>query len=154
MWGNVSLPETIPEDSDPDIQRIVRYWQSIHRGGELPDRRQIDPCEFLELLPGIALVDISRSPIRFKFRLIGERMNDYHGSNYTGCWLDEVFEHFQHTTTLTDFIFTAEKGKPHYRLGRPLLTHEKSYIEMERVFLPFRDGGESVDLLMAFTIIS
>ncbi|NKB57400.1 MAG: PAS domain-containing protein [Alphaproteobacteria bacterium] len=152
MSGKVSLPDTIPEDSDLEVQEIVRYWQSIHRNGELPDRRQIDPCDIPDLLPGIALVDIERSPFRFKFRLLGERMNLYHGRNFTGRWLDEVFPHFDKTETPKDFIFVTEQGNPSYRLGRPLMTFEKSFIEMERVFLPFRNGRASVDLVMAYTI--
>ena len=146
------LLNSIPETCDPEIQEIVRYWLSIHENARLPDRRSIDPCAIFLLLPGITLIEISRSPCRFKFRLLGERMNIYHGQNYTGRWLDELFPHFDQTTTLADFLSVAEEGIPNYRLGLPLLTYGKSFIEMERVFLPFRDGGDSVEILMAYTI--
>ena len=152
MLGQEPLPESIPKESDIEIQNIVRYWLSIHRGEELPDRRQIDPAEIHSVLPGIALVDVVRSPFRFRFRLLGERMTTYHGRNFAGQWLDEIFPHFNDTTTLDDFITVAEQAVVSYRLGLPLLTYEKSFIEMERVFLPFRNGGSTVDLVLAYTI--
>ena len=79
-------------------------------------------------------------------------MTTYHGRNFTGQWLDEIFPHFNDTTTLDDFITVAEQAVVSYRLGLPLLTYEKSFIEMERVFLPFRNGGSTVDLVLAYTI--
>ena len=98
------------------------------------------------------MVDVVRPPIRFRFRLLGERMNTYHGRNLTGQWLDEAFPHFHETTTPEDFITVAENAILSYRHGLPLLTLDKSHIDMERVFLPFRNGGTNVGLVMAHTI--
>lgn len=131
---------------------MVRYWQSLHRDGELPERRDIDPVAFYDLLAGTALIDIARSPFRFRFRLLGERMQSYHGRNFTGRWLDEVFPHFNETTTPGDLTSVVEIGQPNYRIGVPLMTYEKAFFEMERIFLPFRNGGDTVDIIMAYTI--
>ena len=85
MRDSPSLPEQFPTTSHSDIQDIVRYWQGLHRGDELSDRRQIDPTAFLALLAGISLIDVVRSTLRFLFRLLGERMKAYHGKDLTGC---------------------------------------------------------------------
>ena len=74
MREEIPLPEQVPSTSHIDIQDIVRYWQSLHQEDTLPDRTQIDPVEFFALLAGISLVDVVRSPLRYRFRLLGERM--------------------------------------------------------------------------------
>ena len=152
MREEIPLPEQVPNTSHIEIQNIVRYWQSLHQDDALPDRTQIDPTEFSTLLAGISLIDVVRSPLRYRFRLLGERMKIYHGRDLTGVWLDDAFPHFNETTTPADFADVAEKGVPSYRIGRPLMTYEKSFIEMERIYLPFRDGGPTVDTIMAYTI--
>ncbi len=65
----------------------------------------------------------------------------HRGSNLVGQWMDVAFPHFDKIKTKTDMIETIETGQPLYRKGRPLMTYEKSFIEIERVMLPFRNGG-------------
>ena len=144
----------LPATAAPEMHRIVGYWRSIFTDGVLPDRTDIDPVEIPELLPGIILIDIFRNPYRFRFRLIGELMVAYHGRNLTGQWMDEAFEHFNDTATPGNIVDAAENHVIKYRTGPPLMTYEKSFINMERVFLPCRNGGDTVDLLLTFTICS
>ena len=39
-----------------------------------------------------------------------------------------------------------------YRNGPPLMTDQKTFVEMERIFLSCRNGGDLVELLLTFTI--
>ena len=104
------------------------------------------------LLARISLIDVVRWPLRFRFCLLGERIKAYHGNDLTACWLDEAFPHFNSTNTPADFAVVAERGVPSYRLGAPLMTCEKAFYEMRRVFLPFRNSGLSVEVILAYTI--
>ena len=36
--------------------------------------------------------------------------------------------------------------------GQTVMMHEKSFVEMERVFLPFRNGGPKAELVLAYTV--
>lgn len=142
----------LPESVSPEMYQIVEYWRSLFRGDIMPDRRDIDPTEIPRLLPGIILIDIFHNPYRFKFRLIGEAMVAYHGRNLAGLWMDEVFPHFNETATPGTIIDVAENHVINYRFGSPLMTYEKNFINMERVFLPCRNDGDKVELLLTFTI--
>jgi len=104
------------------------------------------------LLARISLIDVVRWPLRFRFCLLGERIKAYHGNDLTACWLDEAFPHFNSTNTPADFAVVAERGVPSYRLGAPLMTYEKAFYQMRRVFLPFRNSGLSVEVILAYTI--
>ena len=39
-----------------------------------------------------------------------------------------------------------------YRNGPPLMTYQKTFVEIERIFLFCRNGGDLVELLLTFTI--
>ena len=118
----------------------------------LPDRRDLDPVQIPKLLPSIILIDTHRDHYRFRFRLIGERMVAYYGQNLAGFWMDEAFPHLNETATRGDIIGVVENHVINYCNGPPLMTYQKTFIEMERIFLPCRNGGDLVELLLTFTI--
>lgn len=74
----------------PNIRQIVAYWQSKCRAGAIPRRSDIDPAEMPTLLPNVILVDFERSPFRVKFRLVGTRVVEVTGFEFTGKYADEI----------------------------------------------------------------
>ena len=46
----------------------------------------------------------------------------------------------------------AESQTPNYREGKPLMPYEKSFVEIERIMLPFRNGGAEIGLILIFSI--
>ena len=79
-------------------------------------------------------------------------MNRYHAKSYKGRYLDEVFDHFHATAMRADLQSVTERHGISYRRGQPLMMHEKSFVEMERVFLLFRNGGPKAELVLAYTV--
>src|SRR5690348_16758606 len=76
----------------PRIQRLYAYWQQqcTQRGGDLPGRGDIAPDQIRDLLPNIMIVDVERSPLRFRYRLVGTRVVEYNGIEFTGRYLGEI----------------------------------------------------------------
>ncbi|MEC8135898.1 MAG: hypothetical protein VX107_07055, partial [Pseudomonadota bacterium] len=68
-------------------------------------------------------------------------------------WMDEAFPHFPSTLTKAGLIRTAESGAPNYRIGQPQLTYEKSYVQIEKVMLPFRNRGEDVGIVLIYSLL-
>jgi hypothetical protein len=147
------ISDTLPDDCDLRIREIAAYWLSLCDADRLPDRSEIDPVQIAHHLPGIGLIDVVREPWRFRFRLLGEELVILHGVNLTGQWLDEAFPHFEETKTRFDMIETADISQPVYYKGKPYMTYEKSFIEIERVMLPFRNGGDDADLILIYSIL-
>ena len=131
----------LPTDTDSMIDEIVAYWRSLNHSSILPDRQEIGPINFPRHLFGISLLDVERNPWRLRFRLLGDDLVDHHGVNLTRRWMDDVFSHFMGTRRELDLIATAESQAPVYRRGKPLMTHEKAFVEIERILLPFSNGG-------------
>lgn len=146
----------------PDTQRwnakvrtLFEYWRSIHPAPDrLPGRAAFDPLAVHELLPRIMLLDVVGTPPRFRYRLIGTRMVDALGADFTGRWLDEA--HWRPDGTppvFPSYERVATEGVHDWRRGAP---HFAGYIdrcaELERVFLPLAADGSAVDMILAINV--
>jgi hypothetical protein len=70
------------------VKEFHRYWRSKSADG-LPPRRAIDPVEIPRLLPYLVIADIEREPLRIRYRLVGTRVAEANGSDFTNRYLDE-----------------------------------------------------------------
>jgi hypothetical protein len=139
----------------PKIRAVHEYWHSIHPGdGRLPGRAALDPLAIAPILPHVMLIDVDGRPPRFRYRLIGTRMVDALGGDFTGQWLDEA--HLKPGSPAPQFpsyIAVAVTGQPEWRRGPP---HFASYIdrckELERLFLPLAADGRTVDMILTTTL--
>ena len=89
---NALSTQDITEINSPRIHRLHSYWQSQqqHRGGGLPRRGDIAPDQIRDLLPHIMIIDVERDPLRFRYRLVGTRVVEYNGVEFTGYYLGEI----------------------------------------------------------------
>ena len=106
----------------------------------------------MPLLPNVWLLDVQRTPLRFKYRLIGTRIAEFYGADHTGCWLDEVFAQFVGSETQADCEATVADGAPRWRRGKPHLSYEEEFNLLERIFLPLAANGTDVDMLFCLTV--
>lgn len=81
-------------DATPIESALIRgsfaYWQSKCQNGSIPGRSDINPSEILPILPNIIMVDFERNPFRVKYRLVGTRVVEMTGYEFTGRYLDEI----------------------------------------------------------------
>lgn len=139
----------------PRVRALYEYWRSIHPGpGRLPGRAAVDPMAIPQLLPYIMLLDVVGQPPRFRYRLIGTRMVDALGTDFTGRWLDEA--HVRPDGSLPVFpsyVRVATQGLHDWRRGAP---HFAGYLdrctELERIFLPLATDGKTVDMILAINV--
>lgn len=82
----------IAEVTSPRIRRLHAYWeqQRGRHGGRLPRRGDIAPDQIRDLLPNIMIVDVERDPMRFRYRLVGTRVVEYNGLEFTGRYLGDI----------------------------------------------------------------
>jgi hypothetical protein len=126
----------------------VEYWIAIHPDHRLPGRQHFDPRDIPMLLSSIRLLDVCGRPPRLKARLIGTRMVDFLGRDYTGQWLDEAYPDLPGSAMERDYLYVITTGQPHWRLGEPYLTQHREFHRFERVILPFARDGVNVDMLV------
>ena len=124
----------LPGDCHPDIRLITDYWRSIHPEAGLPGRQHFDPVAVPpRLLPSIRLLDVVGDPPRFRLRLMGTKMVAAVGQDFTGCWLDEVFNQFGESSAFLGLDDVVKTGQINWRRGHPALLYGKEFMIIERV---------------------
>ncbi len=80
-------------DHSQVTSRIVRdfaaYWQGKGGAGVAPRRSAVDPLEIPHLLPFLVIVQLEHAPFRVRYRLVGTRIVESHGADFTNRYLDE-----------------------------------------------------------------
>jgi hypothetical protein len=71
------------------IRKLNEYWLAKAKG-RVPSRSDIDPVDVRELLPNLMMIDMFGDPLRFRYRLVGTRVVQYTGFDFTGRRLDEM----------------------------------------------------------------
>lgn len=71
------------------IRKLNDYWLARAKG-KVPSRSEIDPVDVRELLPNLMMIDILGDPPRFRYRLVGTRVVQYTGFDFTGRCIDEM----------------------------------------------------------------
>src|SRR5271156_5540211 len=72
------------------LQAVHRYWLARCDGPKLPARRGIDPIDLKPHLPNLLLVDVTRDPMRFRYRLFGTGLVALYNREMTGKYVDEI----------------------------------------------------------------
>lgn len=73
----------------PCVRELFAYWRSKAAAGRLPRRGDLDPLEMKSALGHLAVVEVSRDPLRFRYRLHGASLAALDGFDMTNKWLDE-----------------------------------------------------------------
>ena len=134
------------EIAAPPLLRLYDYWEAKRGQRRHPARRDLDPLDFRYVLGNVALIDVLRSPWRFRIRLFGDNLVRKVGIELTGRMLDEVplpqlREHFALRCRQI-----AERGTPYRTRGDYFMDERPSRHEL--LVLPLSDDGEAVSMLL------
>lgn len=116
------------EITSPALREFAAYWEGKRHGESLPVAAAMDPTEIPHLLPYLVIAQIEPAPFRVRYRLVGTRLVEAHGADYTNRYLDEC-----------GFLIEAELMACYRRVvaeGRPAFL----YYEWERREWPRATG--------------
>lgn len=131
----------------PAITRLHDYWVSRCRGRAMPRRADIDPTEIAPLLPYIALVDIEPNPFRVRYRVVGTKMVEYVGHDFTGLYLDEL-KFSKPDELLALYRRAAEERVPTFR-STTWRGSDGGVWALENAILPLSEDGVRVTQCLA-----
>ncbi len=80
--------DRLQRESTPQKVQLLRYWLSLKESG-LPDYQRFDPLDIHRLLGNLAVVDVERPALRFRFRLHGTRVAEIRGKDLTGLYIGD-----------------------------------------------------------------
>lgn len=137
----------LSELTSPRIHRLHGYWQQHCKDGKLPRRGDIAPDQIRDLLPNIMIVDVERNPMRFRYRLVGTRVVEYNGVEFTGRYLGEIGWP-EEQDLIDSYAFVVSSRQPFFGLlAWGLVTGALGRCEFVR--LPLSEDGEQVTQILA-----
>jgi hypothetical protein len=153
IWGNYAIPED-RSDWNEKLRRFYCYWLKISPAARLPGRQHLDPLDIPDLMSRIWILDVEREPLRFRYRLAGTKEVETLGREVTGRWFDEVHPQFRADLQVRNrYAFMAIQGRPTYRKGTINFLHFKDHYYVENCMVPLARDGETVDMIMACSIL-
>lgn len=144
--------ELLLEARTEGIREALRNWVAIHPGTCLPGRQHFDPINVPRLLKNIVLTEVERDPYRFKVRVLGTVVADIFGRDFTGKYMDEVFQ--EHGASLSHKlrVEAVETGLPCLRPTGPGTFTGLNIAPLEGVHLPLAADGVTVDHLLSIFV--
>jgi len=81
----------LPLDTTAGVRAVYQVWNKVRAGRRMPCRADIDPASINpEILPHILIADFEPQPFRVRFRLVGTKLVESAGQDFTGRYLDEM----------------------------------------------------------------
>jgi hypothetical protein len=132
----------------PILKRMVAFWDDKCAGRDWPLRTDLDPLEFWFAVGYVSLIDVrlEAGRRRYFFRLDGTRQVDLFGVDFTGKFLDQVYDAESLPLAEASYGAAVEQGEPQYHV-RQVDFHERP-MQYEIVILPLSRTGAAVDMLM------
>lgn len=133
---------------DPDLQRLIGYWQDRRAERRFPRRHDIDPIDLRFMLERIALVEVHEGTRRrYRLRVVGSWWVQKYGFEPTGIWLDDWPNPEQLKLVLTTYERLITLRQP-LVLMRDHWIDEK-LLSYEAVLLPLSEDDAQISMIVA-----
>ncbi|MEK9969680.1 MAG: PAS domain-containing protein [Ferrovibrio sp.] len=144
------------QDWHPQVRELLFYWmRKCSPEGQLPSRQLIDRTELAELLPHMWMLDVQRSPWRFRYRMAGAAFAASVGRTIGNDWYDEI-RPLAWTANRTRLITTVRDGMPTWRRGAVPVEDDafdfNGWSEVENLMLPLACDGITVDTVLGIAM--
>lgn len=141
----------------PQVRELLYYWmRRCGAEGHLPSRRHIDRVELAELLPYMWMLEVQRSPWRFRYCMAGSNFATYVGRPIdSDCWYDEL-RPLAWAANRTRLITTVRDGMPTWRRGAMPVEDDSfecnGWRDVENLMLPLAADGINADTVLGISL--
>lgn len=132
---------------EPQLKALHEIWQGRCRGRRVPARADFDPIDLKTHLGNLFLIDVERTPLRFRVRLIGTRITTVVQRDVTGMYLDQIYAGKLFESLFEALSWVADARAPlrvHSRAGHP----RNPFYLYEGLLLPLSADGETVNMVL------
>ena len=130
----------------PRIKRFYDYWNARRAAPDfVPLRADFDPADLRELLPNIVIMEVERSPLRFRYRLVGTRVVEFNNLDFTGLYLGTIG--WDEERQLVDSCTDAAAGRTPLCGFYTWTLRNGNIGKCEFALFPFSDDGATITQL-------
>ena len=154
-FGSAPVPDVPAAVAFEVIQsQLVRdgceYWRAKRGTNAMPARSDLDPLiEVPALCPSMMLKDVERSPLDFRYRLIGTRLRHHMTADWKGKRMSEIEFQRAPNPIWRAHAYVAETGRPIF-LRPPYVGPHKDFLHIDAVILPLGENRREADMVMIF----
>jgi hypothetical protein len=130
------------------LHRLLQDWEDRRRGRELPSRKDFDPGDIRYIVGNLSLVDVTRDPLDFRFRIHATNVADRMGFDMTGKMLATLPDRQYAALIRTHYTEVVTLRRPVARLRNRVMTDQHTW-NCEVLVLPLSSDGQTVDMLMS-----
>ena len=134
---------TNPAQIQSELVRSLFHWWNAHRGDDIPDRSDLDPDDLKKLLPNLMISDLEENPFRIRYRLVGTRVAEATGLNFTGMYLDQLMPLEAEEPWMDDYRSAFATREPVYGISTVPMPGGAAYVYEFGIF-PLRNGGAPI----------
>jgi hypothetical protein len=136
--------------SDTNLSLLLAYWEAKRGERAMPARKDIDPLDIPRLLPDIFLVDVLDDG-DYQYRLVGGRIVERAGANYTGLKLSEIASRSSQPLLLEIYEHVLATRRPVQRELPYRMRFTRIPSSYKVLVMPLSADGERVDMLLGIT---
>lgn len=137
------------EDVKSDLIRALhRWWKAAAGDSDIPDRSAVDPAAFKDLLPYLMISDLELDPFRIRFRLVGTKVVEATGFDFTGHYLDELIPGDEDEPWMKDYQISYDTRRPVFGFSN-ITTKLGSRYSYEYSIFPLRKNGSAIEQFIA-----
>lgn len=133
-----------------NLSLLLAYWKDKRGEREMPAREDIDPLDIPRLLPDIFLVDVLDDG-DYRYRLVGGRIVERAGANYTGLKLSEISSRGSQPLLLEIYEHVLATRQPCQRDLPYRMRFTRMPGSYKVLIAPLSTDGERVDMLLGIT---
>lgn len=132
--------------------RLVRslhdWWMARREASGIPDRLSLNPADFTSMLPNLVIAEVEQDPFRIRYRLVGTRVTEFTGFDFTGRYLDELIALGSTNQWLDNYASAYEGRHPVYGSVTEPTTVGGTFT-FEFALFPLSRGGDRVEQFVA-----
>jgi hypothetical protein len=130
------------------IIRALHSWWLDHARSDIPDRSELHPEDVKPLLPYLLISDVEYNPFRIRYRLVGTKVVEATGIDFTGRYLDELLPSDEDEPWMDDYAAAYHGRCP--VAGRTVISVRSGVrFVYEFGIFPLRRGGSVIDQFVA-----
>ena len=140
--------------SEPLFVRLFRSWHLLRAERAMPRRRDIDPVALgADLLPYIAIIELCDEGRRPRFRLLGTKLVERFGRDYTGRFLDEFLSgaYYEHIRGIYRDVYVHRRPIYDENVFR---WSEMNHVWAKRLILPLSESGGDPEFAIGAQLFS
>lgn len=137
------------------IQDLLRVWEEKKAARAFPARRDFDLPAVYRWAGDLEFVDIVEDAgkrRRYRYRLVGTRINRIDGKEITGRFADEVFCEPVFEAVTRDYDEAVRIGAPVVSQFERVRNARGSVMTYDKLVLPLSDDGARITGLMVYVV--